>query len=136
MPLAVNDVSISAEGHRELQRAAELEEQQAATLKAVSEDAELAARMAHEMAYRREVLVIPATAYSDLATSLYVSGTPSAIHPANIARAQSELEQARLARMAVYEFEKARGTPPAEIYKRLLLLDATRPAGYNIALAT
>lgn len=131
----VNDVSISAEGVRQLQRAAELEQQQAATLKAISEDAELAARMAHDMAYRREVIVVPASAYADLATSLYVSGSSPAINAASIARAQSELEQSRLERIALYEVETAKGTPPAEIYTRLLALTAARPAGYDTAVA-
>lgn len=135
-PLSADDVSISAEAVRQLQRAAELEQQQAATRKALGEDAELAARMAHEMAYRREVVVVPAKAYGDLAASRFAGGSSPAINAAGIARAQSELEQSRLARIALYEFEKAKGTPPAEIYNRLLALEAARPAGYSIALAT
>lgn len=134
--LSTDDVSISAEAVRQLQRAAELEQQQAATLKAIGEDAELAARMAHEMAYRREVVVVPAKAYGDLATSRFASGSPSAINPASIAKAQSDLERSRLERIAIYEFETAKGTPPAEIYSRLLAIEAARPEGYSIALAT
>ncbi|MCX7145837.1 MAG: hypothetical protein NT042_06450 [Sulfuritalea sp.] len=130
----VSDVSISDEGIRRLQREGELEQQQAATLKAVSEDAELAAQMAHELAYRREVIVVPATAYTNLATSLYVSGTSPAINATSIANAQSELEKSRLARIALYELESGRGTPPAEIYNRLLVLATARPAGYSIAI--
>lgn len=132
---AVNDVSISAEGMRELQRAAELEAQQAATLKAVGEDAELAARLARELAYRREVVMVPAKAYGDLAASRFASGSSPAANAASIARAQSELEQSRLERIAYYELEQAKGTPPAEIYQRLLALTAARPADYSIAIA-
>lgn len=133
--LASREVSISAEGLRQLQHAGQLEAQRAATLKEAGEDAEFAARKAHEMAYRHEVVVVPESAYTDLATSLYVSGTSPVISAASIDRAQSEVEQARMARIALYELEKARGTPPAEIYHRLLMLDAARPAGYSIALA-
>ena len=133
--LPINDVSISAEGVRRLQRAAELEAQQAATLKAVDADATLAARMAYEIAHRREVVVVPPAAYTDLATSLYVSGTSPAIGTAGIAKAQSELEQSRLERIALYEQETAKGTPPAEIYRRLLALSAASPAGYGVVIA-
>jgi hypothetical protein len=132
---ATADVSISDEGIRRLQREAELEQQQAATLKAVSENAELASRMAHELAYRREVIVVPPAAYSNLATSLYVSGTSPAINATSIANAQSELERSRLARIALYELENAKGTPPAEIYNRLMALATAHPAGYSIAIA-
>ncbi|MDP1735533.1 MAG: hypothetical protein Q8L44_14330 [Sulfuritalea sp.] len=132
---APSDVSISDEGIRRLQHEAELEQQQAATLKAISEDAELAAQMAHELAYRREVIVVPAAAYTNLATSLYVSGSSPAINATSIANAQSELEKSRLARIALYELESARGTPPAEIYNRLLALATAHPPGYSIALA-
>jgi hypothetical protein len=130
---ATSDVSISAEGVRQLQHAAKLDEEQAATVGAVHADAELAARMAHEMAYRREVIVAAPTAYSNLATSLYASGTSPASNAANVPKAQFELEQARTERIALYEFEKAKGTPPAKIYERLLALAAARPAGYRIA---
>ena len=88
------------------------------------------------MAYRQEVVVVPEAAYTDLASSLYASGTSPAINAASIARAQSDLERARMARIAMYEYETARGTPPAEICKQLLALDAATPAGYNIVLAT
>ena len=132
---ATNDVSISDEGIRRLQREGELEQQQAATLKAVSENADLAAQMAHELAYRREVIVVPAAAYSNLATSLFVSGSSPAINATSIANAQSELEKSRLARIALYELENAKGTPPAEIYNRLVALAKAHPAGYSIALA-
>ena len=133
--LSTDRVSISAEGIRQLRRAGELEQEQAATLSAVRADAELAARMAHEIAYRREVIIAPPAAYSDLATSLYVSGTSPASNAANIPKIQSEMEQARMTRIAVYELEKAKGTPPAEIYERMLALAAARPAGYRIAIA-
>lgn len=132
---APSDVSISDEAIRQLQREGELEQQQAATLKAVGEDAELAARMAHELAYRREVVVAPPTAYSNLATSLYASGTSPSINATIIANAQSGLEQSRQARIALYKLERAQGTPPAEIYNRLLALAAPHPVGYRIAIA-
>ena len=129
------DVSISAEGVRQLQRATEVEAEQAAAIRAASGDAELAARMAHEMAYRREVIIIPASAYSNLANSLYVSGTSPANNAASMAKAQSALEQARMARIALYEMEKAKGTPPAEIYSRLLDFKTVQPTGYRISIA-
>jgi hypothetical protein len=131
-----SDVSISAEGVRQLQRAAQREEEQLATRKAVSQDAELAARMAHDMAYRREVVVVPSAAYSNLPASLYASGTSPASNAANIAKAQAEVDHARMARIALYEYEKARGTAPAEIYDRLLGLSASQPAGARITIAS
>ena len=131
-----NDVSISAEGVRQLQRDAQLEEEQAATRKAISLDADLASRMAHDMAYRREVVVVPSAAYSNYPTSLYISGTSPTSKAANIARAQAEVDNARLARIALYEYEKAKGTAPAEIYDRLLGLSATQTAGTRITIAS
>jgi hypothetical protein len=131
-----NDVSISAEGVRQLQRASQLEEEQAATRKAVGQDPDLAARMAHEMAYRREVVVVPSTAYSNYPTSLYISGTSPTSKAANIAKAQAEVDNARMARIALYEYEKARGTAPAEIYDRLLGLSASQSSGSRITIAS
>jgi hypothetical protein len=131
-----NDVSISAEGIRQLQREAELEQEQAATRKAVSQDAGLAARMAHELAYRSEVVVVPSAAYSNIPASLYASGTSPASNAANVARAQADADRARLTRIALYEMEKAKGTPPAEIYNQLLGLSAAGPVGDAISIAS
>jgi hypothetical protein len=129
-------VSISAEGVRQLQRAAQLDEQHAVARKAAGADAEVAAQMAHDMAYRREVVVVPPSAYSNLATSMYVRGTSLASHAANIAKAQSDLDQARQARITLYEFEKANGTPPAQIVDSLAQLDVSRPQEQQIAVVS
>ena len=130
--LSTSDVRISAEGVRQLQLAAQREEEQVATLGAVRKDAALASRMVHEMAYRREIIIaLPAT-YSDLPTSLYLNGTSPASNAASIQRVHSRLEQARMTRIAIYESEMAKGTPPAEIYNRLSALMGAGPTGYLI----
>lgn len=128
-------ISISAEAIQQLQLDRELEAEQAAARKAAGEDVELAARMAHEVAYRRELVVVPPASYADLPTSLYLGGVSPGSNSVSIAKAQSELDQARLARIALYELEKSRGTPPAEIYDRLLSLGAARSTGYRISIA-
>lgn len=129
-------VSISAEGLRQLQRATQVEQEQTVNLQAAAVNAELAARLAYDIAYRREVIVVPPAGYSDLATSLYSGATSIASNAASIARAQSDADQARMARIAVYELEKARGTPPAQIYQQLLGLASTPPVGYRISIAS
>lgn len=133
---AANRISISPEALRQLERERQLDAEQAVTRKAASEDVELAARMAHEIAYRREVIVVPATRYANLPSSVYFGGGSVGSNSVGIARAQSELDQARLARIALYELEQSRGTPPAEIYARLSALNAARPTGYGVAVAT
>jgi hypothetical protein len=127
-------VIISSEGVRQLQHAAEREAEHAAARRAAGADAELAARMAHEMAYRREIIIVSPSAYGNLATSMYVRGISPATNAASLAKAQSELDQARLARIALYEYEKARGTPPAEIFDSLTQFDASRPQDQQIAV--
>ncbi|OHC72467.1 MAG: hypothetical protein A3H93_05940 [Rhodocyclales bacterium RIFCSPLOWO2_02_FULL_63_24] len=128
-------ISISPEAVQQLQLDRELEAEQAAARKAAGEDVELAARMAHDIAYRREVVVVPPADYTNLPTSLYLGGGSPGSNSASIAKAQSELDQARLARIALYELEKSRGTPPAEIYDRLLSLGTARSIGYRISIA-
>jgi hypothetical protein len=123
---ATEHITISSEGVRQLQNAVAQEAKHALDRKAAGQDAELATRMAHGMAYRREVIIVPPSAYSNLATSLYVRGTSPASNAASIAKAQSELDQARQARIALYESEKAKGTPPAAIFDSLAQLDASR----------
>ena len=132
---STSDVRISAEGVRQLLLSAQREEQQAATLGAVRGDAAFASRMVHEMAYRREIIIVPPAAYSDLPTSLYLRGTSPASNAAKIQEAQSRLERTRMARIALYELERAKGTPPAEIYNRLSALMAAGPADYLIVAA-
>ena len=100
--------------------------------RAIGADADLAARIARDTAYRREVIVAPPAAYGDLAPSLYVRGTSPASAAASIEKAQSELDQARLARIALYEYETARGTSPAEIFDRLTQLDASRTQDWQL----
>lgn len=126
-PPPVSDVSISAEGVRQLQREAELAQERGVTHEAISRDAALAARMAHELAYRHELVALPPTAYSDIPASLYSGGTSPTSLAANLARAQADADRARLTRIALYEQEMAKGTPPAEIYNRLLGHSAGRP---------
>lgn len=128
-------ISISAEAVQQLRLDREREAEQAAARKAAGEDIELAARMAHEVAYRRELVVVPPASYANLPTSLYLGGVSPGSNSASIAKAQSELDQARLARIALYELEKSRGTPPAEIYDRLLSLGAARSIGYRVSIA-
>lgn len=129
-------VTISSEGARQLQRAATREAEYAIARKAAGENAELAAQMAHAMAYRREIIIAPPSAYGDLATSLFVRGTSPASNAANIAKAQSDLDQARLVRIALYESEKARGTPAAQIFASLARLDAARPQDQQIVVVS
>lgn len=133
--VATERISISAEAVQQLQRERDLEAEQAAAQRAANEDAELAARMAHEMAYRREVVVVPPASYTKLPNTVYSGGASTVGNSAGIARAQSDLDQARLARIAFYELEKSKGTPPAEIYARLAALNAARASGHSIALA-
>lgn len=132
---ATSDVSISAEAVRQLQLAAVREHEQTATLDAIRKDPDLAARMVHELAYRREIIVAPPTAYSDLAATLYVRGTSPASNAANIQKAQADLERARMSRIAVYEMEKAKGTPPEKIYEQLSAIAAARPADYPVIIS-
>ena len=109
------DVSISAEGLRQLQR----EQNLAAMTAAPVGDQVFAARMAHEMAYGQDELA-PSTAMT-------VKGAPaSAAYAAS--DAESRQEQARFTRIALYEMEKARGTPPELIYRKLQALKAAQPA--------
>ena len=129
-------VTISSEGVRQLQNAVAQEAKHALARKAVGEDNELAARMAHDMAYRREVIIVPPSAYSNLATSLYVRGASPASNAASIAKAQSDLDQVRQARIALYESEKAKGTPPAVIFDSLVQLDASRLPEQTIVIVS
>lgn len=132
---STSDVRISAEGVRQLQLSAQRDKQQAATLGAVHKDATLASRMVHEMAYRREIIIVPAATYSELPTSIYLRGKSPASNAANIQEAQSRLERTRMARIALYELERAKGTPPAEIYNQLSALMAAGPSDYLIVAA-
>lgn len=132
---ATGDVSISAEAVRRLELAAVREQEQAAMLDAVRADAELAARMVRELAYRREIVVVPPTAYSDLAAAMYVRGTSPASNAATIQKVQADLERARMSRIAVYEMEKAKGTPPAKIYEQLSAIAAARPVEYPVIIS-
>jgi hypothetical protein len=133
-PAATDNVSISAEGFRQLQEAAATEKAQAADRLAAAANADLAARMAYAVAYRREVVVVPAVAYSNLPTSLYAGASSASSNAASLARVQAAVDQARMARIAVYEMERARGTPPARIYDHLLALTPTVPPGYRISV--
>lgn len=128
-------VSISAEGVSRLQHATKQEEQATALRQAVSEDPDLAARTAHDHAYRYEVIALPSSAYTDLATSRYTNAASPAMSAANLVKARSELDQARLERIALYETEVAKGTPPAKIFDSLAQLDASRQRTLQHALA-
>jgi hypothetical protein len=132
---ATDNVSISAEAYRQLQEARANEKAQAANRLAAAADADLAARMAYAVAYRREVVVVPAVAYSNLPTSLYAGASSPSSNAASLAKVQAEVDQARLARIAVYEMELAKGTPPAQIYSHLLALTPALPPGYRVSIA-
>ncbi len=85
-----------------------------------------AARMAYELAYG-QVEVFPSS--TNLASSLTVKGSPASAAYV-ISDAESRQEHARFARIALYELEKARGTPPEKIYDKLQALKITQPAGF------
>lgn len=99
-------VSISAEGKRLLQ--ADTGEQvlsaEGARLQA---DAELAARLARDLAYRRDADP-PVSTAADRGDGTYGAG------------ATSPEERVRAQRIAFYELERAKGTSPEKLYEKLV----------------
>lgn len=83
-----------------------------------------AARMAYELAYGEEQVFRTSTI---AANSLTVKGAPASAAYV-ISDAESRQEHARFARIALYELEKARGTPPDKIYDKLQALSVIQPA--------
>ncbi|HLA33717.1 MAG TPA: hypothetical protein VJ001_02505 [Rhodocyclaceae bacterium] len=117
-------INISPEAIRQLRRAAQEDEALGPTRQAINADQELAARLAYEMAYSRDrPISLPQTPSDSDAPSEGVYNM----------RVQFKQEHARQERIALYEKEKARGAPPAEIYRKLEVLNATRPTAYKIS---
>lgn len=89
---------------------------------------EVVARMAYAMAYDQDAPVRPSVTAGNAMT---VKGAPASVAYA-VSDAESRLEHARFARIALYELESARGTPPEEIYDKLQALKAARPETQRI----
>ena len=87
-------------------------------------DRVFAARLAHDIAYGQEAIAPP--------SAMVVKGAPASV-AYTMSDAESRQERARFTRIALYEMERAKGTPPEAIYRKLQALKAAEPANIQIA---
>lgn len=124
-------VTISAGASQHLERSAEKQAGLAQIRQAVQEDPQFAARMAKDMAYSQDLLAASLDPNS-MDNSYYADGTP-VTDTGYLPRMQPRLDATREQRIALYESEAAKGTPPAEIYDKMEAFNAAQPEDYKVA---
>ena len=124
-------VSISSDAKAALQRASAVDQGKEKLRAAVQADPALASQLAQAMAYGQDQLSVR-TDPNNWANSRYANGTPvtNGAYPASMS---GQISAVRQQRIALYETERANGTPPAQIYDKLQAFNASLPSAYKAA---
>lgn len=124
-------ISISADAKAALQRVKDLEQDKEKLRTAAQNDPVLASQLAQQLAYGQEALTVR-TDKNNWANTRFANGTPVTDTSYQVSM-DSQISAVRQQRIALYETERAKGTPPAEIYDKLQAFNARLPNDYKSA---
>lgn len=124
-------ISISSEAKAALQSASARDKTQQELRDAAQNNPQLAEQLARAMAYTPDRLSVR-NDQNDWANSRYANGTP--VTDGNYQSSMNgQISAAQQQRIALYENERAKGTPAAQIYDKLQAFNASLSNDYRVA---